>query len=451
MAGETKILFTDTNAFLQVRDLKDIPWKDLFPGVKAVDVMVAPRVIEELDKHKTSTNQRRRNRARLALQLIEKASLEPGFALVLKDKPVRVRIVVSTAPRFDWEAYPNLDPAKPDDQLVAEALSFGNGAEVFSHDSGPRIRARIAKIQAYEPRAEWLLPAEQTDDQRKITKLERALEQALSRSPRIVAGFDNIDESTSEIRVICPILQPLDPELALSLSDEYLANHPRASFAYTNNKMLPHLSIVPEGVAQRHVEQYSSFEAKVHDYYGSFHERIRRIATAAAIDYFVRNDSGVAAEGLRIEFDLEGAGSLLASREDATLDIGSFKTPTPPNDPTSIRDVFKSTVPYIPRVSGTMQPRDPVAFYWFERPKIGARHSALQCQDFRATREFSNCIFVLISDGLPVEVGLRMHVSAANMRAPVNVAAKLIISEEAVEWSHPVVQAILPDRIRELV
>ena len=124
MAGETKILFTDTNGFLQVHDLKDIPWKNLFPGVKAVDVMVAPRVIEELDKHKTSTNQRRRNRARLALQLIEKASLEPGFALVLKEEPVRVRIVISTAPRFDWEAYPNFDPAKPDDQLVARGTLF---------------------------------------------------------------------------------------------------------------------------------------------------------------------------------------------------------------------------------------------------------------------------------------------------------------------------------------
>jgi hypothetical protein len=65
---ENKILFTDTNGFLQLRDLKDVPWRDLFPGVRAIDVMVAPRVIEELDKHKISTNQRLRDRSRLALQ-----------------------------------------------------------------------------------------------------------------------------------------------------------------------------------------------------------------------------------------------------------------------------------------------------------------------------------------------------------------------------------------------
>src|ERR1700738_2334826 len=221
MDGETKMLFTDTNGFLQVRDLKDIPWKDLFPGVKAVDVMVAPSVIDELDKHKTGTNQRRRDRARLALQVIEKASRAPELALVLRDDPIRVRIVISTAPRFDWAKHPHLDPANPDDQLVAEALSFGYGAAVFSHDTGPRIRARIAKIEAYEPAVEWLLPVEQTDDQRKITKLESDLKQALSQRPNIFAGFDNFDEATSEIRVILPIVQPLDPQQVQRLAAEY--------------------------------------------------------------------------------------------------------------------------------------------------------------------------------------------------------------------------------------
>jgi len=202
MASDTKTLFIDTNAFLQLRDLKDLPWRDLFPNVQAFDLMVAHCVIEELDKQKTGTKKRRRDRARAALKLIENASShEPDFALVLRDDPVRVRVVISRAPLFNWATHPDLDPASADDRLVAEAASFGSGAEVFSHDTGPRIRARtIFKIRAYEPLADWLLPAEQTDDQRKITQLERDLERALSRSPKIVAGFDQIDEVTSEIR-----------------------------------------------------------------------------------------------------------------------------------------------------------------------------------------------------------------------------------------------------------
>jgi hypothetical protein len=449
MAGENKILFTDTNGFLQVRDLKDIPWSDLFPGVQTVDVMVAPRIIEELDRQKTSTNQRRRNRARLALQLIEKASQEADLAFLLKDKPVRVRIVISTAPRFDWTEHPILDPAKPDDQLVAEALSFGKGAELFTHDAGPRIRARVAKIQAYEPLADWLLPAEQTDDQRKITKLERDLEQALSRSPRIVAGFDNIDESTSELRLIRPVLQPLDPQLAYRLADEYLARHPRTSLASTNSRMLLQFGGISESEAQRYRSEYSTFEGNVRDYYVNLHKHVERIGTAVEIGHFVRNESGVTAEGLRIEFDLEGNGWLLADREDAEQYLGSLRLPEPPEEPRSPLDSLNFRFPHIPTLRDTLQPRDPVFFYWFDRPEHMATHSALQCQEFRATRDYHDELFVLTANCLPVELALRLHVSAANLPAPVHVSAKVIISEQAVEWGDPVVQAILPESIRE--
>jgi hypothetical protein len=449
MESDSKILFTDTNGFLQVRDLKDISWRELFPGVRTVDVMVAPRVIEELDKHKTSTNQRRRDRARAALQLIEKASLQPDLAVVLKEQPVRVRIVISNAPRFDWSAYPSLDPAKPDDQLVAEALSFGNGAEVFSHDAGPRIRARIAKIQAHAPPPGWMLPTEPSDDQRKITKLERALEQALSRSPKIIAGFDNIDKPTSELRLIRPVLQPLEPRLIDELVGNYLSKHPPASIPIsTNNIMLRGIDHISEGSIERYHKDYSTFEAKVRAHFSNLHERVTRIGIAVAVSHFVKNESGTAAEGLRVEFDLEGAGSLLADRDDAEMYIGSFKMPKPPEAPRSGLDYLRSPLPLVPSLRDTMQPRDPVAFYWFDRPKVVAKHSALQCQDFRATREYRDDIYILTNHGPPVELRLRLHVSAANLPAPVNVLAKLIVCDQTVEWSDPVVQGILPKRIR---
>jgi hypothetical protein len=97
------------------------------------------------------------------------------------------------------------------------------------------------------------------------------------------------------------------------------------------------------------------------------------------------------------------------------------------------------------------EPRDPIAFYWFKRPAIGAKHSALQCEQFRATREYCDSIFVFSTVGLPAQFGLRLHVEAANLPAPVDIAAKVTIAEQAVEWSDPAVQAILPEGIRELV
>jgi hypothetical protein len=394
MGDETKILFTDTNGFLQVKDLKDIAWKDLFPGATCVDVMVAPSVIDELDKHKTGTNQRRRDRARFALKLIDQASRSLDLTLVLRDKPICVRMVISTAPRLNWTQHPNLDPANADDQLVAEALSFGNGAAIFSYDTGPRIRARIAKIEAYEPAEDWLLPIEQTDDQRKITQLERDLKQSLSRFPNIVAGFDNLDEETSEIRIIRPVPEPLDPELVLRLTADYLAMHPRANPHSTGHPWLS--TITMYGISDHQVEKYhadySSFEARVHDYYANLHELVRRLGTVATIDYWVKNDSGVAADGLRIEFDLEGVGSLVSDREDAAPYLGcSMKILGPPELPRSDLDRISN----IALGQLVEPPRDPVAFYWFKRPEIVAAHGAKQCQEFRPTRVFRDSILVL--------------------------------------------------------
>jgi hypothetical protein len=372
---------------------------------------------------------------------------------VLRNDPIRVRVVISTAPRFDWAAYPNLDPAKPDDQLVAEALSFGNGAAIFSYDAGPRIRARIARIEAYEPAAEWLLPVEQTDDQRKITKLERDLKQALSQRPTIVARFENFDEATSEIRAIQPIVPPLDPEQVDRLTRGYLKKHPRASFgSRSNSRMAWQLGTVSEDEVQQHTADYGAFELSVHNYYARLHEIVQRVGAAVAIDYHVRNDSSEAAHGLRIEFNLEGNGSLLAEREQATGRYrNSFKAPEPPDKPRSVFDGLTSPIANFPTLSDHLAPRDPVGFYWFERPKLVSAHSASQCQEFRATRHYSDSIFVLPLDELPTELGLRLHISAGNLPSPVNILAKIIITNQAAEWSAPVVQAILPENIRNLL
>jgi PIN domain len=443
MASNTRILFVDTNAFIQVRDLKDIPWRDLFPGVIAVDLMVADAVIGELDKHKISTNERRRTRARLALQLIDRASLQPERALVLKNAPVRVRLVVSTSARIDWSAYTRLDPANPDHQLVAEALSFGSDAAVFSHDTVPRIRARAEGIEAYKPADDWLLPTEQTDEQRKIKQLER---EAKEKRPSIVAGFDGFDDETIEIQIVRPVLQPLDPEIASHLASEYLVEHPRAKLGYPpKGDLYSAMSSwdISSYDIDRYYDAYSSFEEAIRAYYSELHSHVRRMGAATEIGYHVKNDSGIAAQGLRIEFDLEGDGLLLADRDDAADYVGLGR-PKAPKRPRSGSELMHDGIamPAMPLA------RDPVAFYWIARPaKRGYKQCVLQCEDFRPRRDYLDSILVATgSDDLPKRLSLRLHIQASNCD-PVNVSATLVVAEKAVEWTDPVVQAILPAEI----
>ena len=87
--------FLDSNGFIQLRDLKDLPWAKAFPGSKVVKLMVSGVVIDELDNLKTSTNQRKRDRARAALKLIDEASQEDDYSTVLRDAPIRVLLVIA--------------------------------------------------------------------------------------------------------------------------------------------------------------------------------------------------------------------------------------------------------------------------------------------------------------------------------------------------------------------
>ncbi|HEX3876421.1 MAG TPA: PIN domain-containing protein [Bryobacteraceae bacterium] len=309
LPARTQVLFIDTNAFLQLRDLQDIPWRDLFPAVKEIDLMIAPRVIEELDKFKVSTNERLRIRARKALKQIEAAAKEPDLGLTIRTDPLLIRIVIFPGSRFDWSRAPMLDPAKPDDQLVAEAIAFGNDAVVFSHDTGPRIRALIAKIPAYSPHTDWLLPVQKTDDQRKISDLERALQQALATKPEIAVTLEGLSDGCSELTLIAPLLPPLENEMVDVLTKRYLELHPRASLRVERNRLAFQLGGISEGTADSYYESYSNFTHKARLFFERLHEKINNFNLVVSAPYSVRNDSGVVADGLRVEFYLTGNAS----------------------------------------------------------------------------------------------------------------------------------------------
>jgi hypothetical protein len=414
--------------------------------------MIAPRVIEELDKFKVSTNERLRVRARKALKQIEDAAKEPDLALVIRADPLLIRAVIFPGSRFDWSRAPMLDPAKPDDQLVAEAIAFGNDAAVFSHDTGPRIRALIARIPAYSPLADWLLPVQKTDDQRKISDLERALEKALATKPEIAVTLENLSEASSELTLIAPLLPPIDNEMVDVLTKRYLELHPRASLRVERNRLAFQLGGISEGAADSYYESYLNFTHKARLFFERLHVKLNDLNLVVGIPYSIRNDGGVVAQGLRVEFYLAGNASLLADREDAETLFGPLDLPEPPSEPQSGFDLIRDSLPLhnISTFRDAMAPRDPVQFFWYERPKVGSTHSALQCESFRPTRVFHDEIFLFSHEGLPASADLRLHVSAANLPLPVDVEAKVHIVREAAEWLDSAVQIALPQSIREL-
>ncbi|HZL30718.1 MAG TPA: PIN domain-containing protein [Pseudolabrys sp.] len=453
MASELVEIFIDTNAFIQLRDLKDLPWRDIFPDVKQVNLIVASRVIEELDKFKNSTNNRKRDRSRLALKLIESASKGDGYSLLVRSTPIEIRIVISNAPPPDWSKMLRLDRSKPDDQLVAEAVTYGNEAVLFSYDTGPRIRARLANIKAFEPMEDWHLPKEKTDEQRKITELEENLERALASSPKIITGFDRTDESRSKIEISVPILDELDTNAVARLTAAYLAQHPPERITARQD----HLHLISnrfggytEGDVERYERDYSAFRKNVDRYFQELNNSLYRIAHANCISYFVENDSGVSAIGLRVEVGLTGAAMLLADKHAVDGLAGSLLPPAPPQKPKS-RTAWDGIPPFISPHVLRNEPRDPTRFVWFDRPDYESKKSALQCEDFRATRLWRDEIILLVVSDLPFEGIIELNISATNLSAPVDVTAAIRFAEHKADWSDEYVRRMLPSGIRTLL
>jgi hypothetical protein len=163
------------------------------------------------------------------------------------------------------------------------------------------------------------------------------------------------------------------------------------------------------------------------------------------LSYFIRNDSGVAGEGLRIEFNIEGEAWLLPNRSDAKRQLGVIEAPRPPQAPQPTMSSYFKDIAQDYRLLQAAGPRDSVAFYWAHRPGIGEKHSALQCIDFRATRTFNDEIFILPTQESQTELQLKLHISAANMSAPVERSATVIVSYKRMEWSDPIVKDIFPE------
>jgi hypothetical protein len=440
----TVTVFTDTNAFIQLRDLKDLPWGELFPKVKHVSIMIARSVIGELDKHKVSTNARRRDRARAALRLIDAASAASDRTITLKEKPVKVTLTISRRLKPDWESLPDLDPTDPDDQLVAATVAYGQGAVLLSHDSGPRISARDVSLIAYEPPESWLLPLEQSDDERKIAKLKRDLSQALETRPRIEVSIGGVAPDGS-ITLIRPVLEPLSTDLVSRLASLYIQGRKRMSLTATPDQY----AILTGGYSQsdvsRYHEKYDKFEEQVAAFFANLHTRITQFALAPAIAFDLANISSVSAADLHVTISIGDGLGFIADMDDLS---SSLEPPTPPERPRP-RDLTELSRRHTPsfEMPALKEELHPTEFEWLERPKASAAKAILGCRDFRPQRRYEGLIWIWPRASLPTSAPFEV-IAGANSHPDVSARAIVHFEERPGSWHSPAVLAAVPMLVR---
>lgn len=442
--------FLDCNGFIQLRDLKDLNWRQVFPGAQVIRLLVSSAIIDELDVLKMSSNRRRRDRARAALQLIDIASQSAEFTNVLREQPVRVELVIANDPAPDWAGLPKLDSARADDKLVADAVTHGNGAVLISHDTGPRIRARLVGLPAFPPHDDWLLEPEQTDDQRKLAALERELQHARNARPQIAISADEVVNGVAVLESLRP--PKLTEQAVHTAAKLFLARFPMAQI-HTFPAALQAFQgddYVSEYRASKYYEEYGRFNKKVTAYFSTLHDRVRLRSALLPVRFFVRNVGSISAKDMTFFASVSEDYEMLRKPDGDNLPpILSMDHPEAPDRPIGDRmAVLQDQMRLIdavrpPHSFFDPRPSDATAITWLERPQMGERNQKRACIDFRPDREWRPEVWLWPSKGIPSSGELQATVGAEH-HSNVSVSIAVKSEDREVEWDDAAVLELLP-------
>ena len=177
-ANDPFYVLPDTNLFLQARALKELPWNELAHN-RDIIILVPRTVQKELSRLKSDGNSRRARRARTATTLLLKAAQATKHTTTIRERDPRVtlRLPIPTKPCVLPD---DLDLTNPDDQIIAEALTFhaqnpNNEAVILTGDTDQIVNATHHHIPYRTIPEHWLLPPEPDERDKRISELEREI------------------------------------------------------------------------------------------------------------------------------------------------------------------------------------------------------------------------------------------------------------------------------------
>lgn len=178
--------FIDTNLLMHFKVFEGMNWKQLL-GDKDYCIMIAPTVLDEVDKHKDSSKTKLRNRAKKIFKILSgyldgKSFNNINLAFCYEDCTID----------FSSSEYSN---AREDDYIIAYAKAFTTNERkvVVSNDIGMKFRAKKASLDFVMPdsSSENILSQEPTEEEKTIKELTRQLEEFQNRMAKPELRFRN--------------------------------------------------------------------------------------------------------------------------------------------------------------------------------------------------------------------------------------------------------------------
>ncbi len=415
-------IYVDTNCFIELRDLQDLPWKEIVPKeVNKVEIAVPRVVISELDKMKSDrSSDRRRNRSRRALSLIATAIEEVNERVALKNSTVDLSLRICRGSNLPWQEYPDLDRDSADAKLVLCAMSENIEGEklLLSVDTGPYLSAKDLRLKAARPPESWHITVDDSIEAQELTKLRRQLAEAKATRPEIDITFVRGTEIVNCFEFTALRVPPLPSELQEQLLHDLMGYY--------------HKLAHPE----------SKLTQRFKKYFAELHHEVYSFSSISEINFQLRNLSPVTAHKVLVEVRVPDSVWIFGDKEELERHASYLALPVPDH----YEPVRDSDFPIMPVYQSIERekPLDPTAFHWQERPGFESNFASSICQEFRARQEFEDQYWIARASKDAVVSSVHVEISATNLAGPVRREVGLRMIEKEATWISYEVQQLLP-------
>jgi predicted ribonuclease YlaK len=200
MSNPIVYLFADTNLLLQCRPLEELDWS-AWSNFEEVRVIISSPVLREFDYRKNKGNDYVSNRARAASSMFF-SMITDDYKLIRKSG-LRVTLTIESQHQYSMDFDNRLNYHERDDQLIGTVYEFAPQnpdatVRLLTHDTTPLYTARGLGLAADVIADDWLLPPENSNNEREMAALRAEITRLKKAEPSFVIRCLDRDDAEIE-------------------------------------------------------------------------------------------------------------------------------------------------------------------------------------------------------------------------------------------------------------
>jgi hypothetical protein len=474
-------LFPDTNFFIQCRPPEELDWS-AWSSYDEVQLVVTRPVQREIDSNKNKGNDRLGRRARKVSSRFRHIILSGQDHELVRAAGPCVKLLLNPECPPNPALSGRLNYQHSDDELVGTVHAFreqypNTETRLLTHDTGPMAAARMVGILVTPIPAEWLLPPENTQEEKRINALTQELERLRKSEPefhikcvdatgneieRLEGEFLRYDElSTEELSCLMERIRERCP-----IETDFGSRTPTEKELQFGGIRIPIMKRIYTPATEKEIAdyrdmQYPTWLAQCEDILRSYHNAAER--QAPIFHFIVSNDGTRPGKDALVKIEAKGGLKIIPlGRDDegndnekvsATKRAELPRAPRPPRGKwnvtnlaeelnrslRAIRELSFTTLPNpdysVPLLANPSRGRDPNAFYWTpERPMTPQSSFSLECEQWRHSleaRQFGGEICLepyntILTGALECQIHAENLSRPAEMRIPVRIRVKTV-------------------------